>query len=84
MLVEQKFDSTLQDVRNDNSLKFQEFPASFNKTLLCGVTLGTPISYIPSTQRRVVFDTLHGLSHPSKPSKPSKRTTYKLISDRFV
>ena len=46
--------------------------------LLCDVSRQHPRPLVPPGFRRLVFDLLHGLSHPSV------RGTKKLISDRFV
>ena len=47
-------------------------------TLLCDVSTGHPRPIVPASFRKSVFDTIHGLSHPSI------RTTQKLLTDRYV
>ena len=49
-----------------------------NDTLLCDISTGHPRPIVPASFRRTVFDTIHGLSHPSI------RTTQKLLTDRYV
>ena len=46
--------------------------------LLCDVSTGRPRPFIPPTRRRLIFDVIHGLSHPSG------RTTTKLMTEKFV
>ena len=47
-------------------------------TLLCDTSTGHPRPVVPASFHRTVFDTIHGLSHPSI------RTTQKLLTDRYV
>ncbi len=49
-----------------------------NDTLLCDISTGHPRPIVPASFRKTVFDTIHGLSHPSI------RTTQKLLADRYV
>ena len=46
--------------------------------IICDVSHGTPRPVVPPAFRKVVFDSLHGLSHPGI------RATQKLVSARFV
>ena len=46
--------------------------------LLCDVSTGQPRPIVPTSMRRRVFDTVHGLSHPGA------RATKKLIASKFV
>ena len=47
-------------------------------TLLCDVSTGQSMPFVPAAFRRTVFDAIHGLFHPSI------RTTQKLLTDRYV
>ena len=47
-------------------------------TLLCDVSTGKPRPIVPSSFHRQVFEVAHNLSHPGR------RTTQKLISQKFV
>ena len=47
-------------------------------TLLCDVSTGQPRPIVPTSWRRKVFDSVHGLSHPSV------RSTRKLIASKFI
>ena len=58
----------LQDVRFGPS----------DTTLLCDVSTGQPRPIVPAAFRKVVFNGIHGLSHPSI------RATRKLLADRYV
>ena len=49
-----------------------------NTTLLCDVSLGRPRPLVPVSFRRRIFDTLHGLSHPSI------RATRKLVARKYA
>ena len=49
-----------------------------NLMLYCDTSAGKPRIYVPSTLRRQVFDSLHGLSHPGI------RATTRLITQRYV
>ena len=76
---EQKNDPTLDNLKNNTSLKLVEFPVPFSDELyLCDTTTNNPRPYIPFSMRKTVFSHFHNLSHPGK------RTTVKLISERFV
>ena len=48
------------------------------RTIMCDVSTGRTRPYIPQALRRQVFDTIHGLSHPSG------RSTAKLITQKFI
>ena len=48
------------------------------ETLLCDVSTGKPRPVVPHAFRRQLFDTIHGLSHPSV------HTTQKLMTAKFV
>lgn len=61
---EQKSDSTLNDVLADTSLDPQKFLAPLsNRTLYRDIILSR--SHVPPSLRRLVFEHLHGLSHPN-------------------
>ena len=47
-------------------------------TILCDVSTGIPRPYVPADFRRVIFDSLHCLSHPGI------RATQRLITTRYV
>ena len=47
-------------------------------TLLCDTSTGRPRPLVPASRRRLIFDVIHGLSHPSS------RTTTKLMTAKFV
>lgn len=51
---------------------------SSGPSLLCDVSNGHPRPVIPTSHRRLVFDAVHGLSHPGR------RATRKLMAERFV
>ena len=44
----------------------------------CDLSLGLPRPIVPRDYRRIVFDAIHGLSHPGI------RATQKLIASRYV
>ncbi|CAH8534467.1 unnamed protein product [Dicrocoelium dendriticum] len=68
----------LQQLRETNlQVKPIQLPDS-SDVLMCDVSTGKPRPVVPPTYRRIIFDSLHGLSHPGI------RATRKLISDRFV
>ena len=47
------------------SLRLEDVPFSNGSfTLLCDVSTGTPRPVVPKSWRRLVFDTVHSLSHP--------------------
>ena len=61
------------------SLRFKDVPfANGTSTLLCDVSTGVPRPVVPEAWRRLVFDTVHSLSHPGA------RTTKRLVSRKFV
>ena len=52
-------------------------PAS-NATIICNLSTGTPRPFVPQVFRRLVFDSLHSLSHPGV------KTTERLVTSRYV
>lgn len=76
----QRVDDDLQLLRRPGSKIILEKVACGPQKVLvwCDVSSGRPRPVIPEVWRRRVFDTLHGLSHPSI------RTTRRLITDKFV
>ena len=67
------------DVTGDTSLDLRRvsIPAT-DVTLLCEATTGTLRPYVPQKLRRLIFDHLHGLSHPGI------RATQRLIASKYV
>lgn len=60
-------------------LKWEDVPfGDTGRTLLCDVSKKRPRPLIPRALRRQVFDTIHGLSHPSG------RSTARLMTQKFV
>ena len=54
-------------------------PVRFGETqILCDISTGRPRPVVPEPFRRQVFNTVHGLSHPSI------RMTTKLVTQKFV
>jgi hypothetical protein len=80
LAIAQRQDAELPDYRTAISgLVLQDVPLGpVGKTLLCDVSTGHPRPIVPTSWRRHVFDTVHGLSHPSM------RATQTLISAKFV
>ncbi|GFX08952.1 uncharacterized protein K02A2.6 [Trichonephila clavipes] len=76
----QKSDAELLHLQtSDNSLKLEkiEVPGS-DVTLIYDTSMPRPRPFVPASERRQVFNALHGLSHPGS------RATARLISTRFV
>ena len=75
----QPSDADLQTSQtSNNSIKFARIPMPMcTDTLLCDISTGTPRPYVPENFRRIVFDSLHSLSHPGV------RATQRLVTDRF-
>ena len=76
----QQTDPQLQKLTKGNSslsLKLMPAPTT-DVELLCDVSTGSPRPYVPPSFRKVVFDSLHSLSHPGI------RATQKLITACFV
>ena len=64
---------------NNSSFKLKLMPVPTSEdSLQCDSSTGTLRPIVPSTMRRLVFDSLHALSHPGI------RASTKLISERFV
>ena len=62
-----------------SGLVLEDIPlSSTDKTLLCDVSTGHPRPIVPAAWRRHIFDTVHGLAHPSV------RATQTLIASKFV
>jgi cleavage and polyadenylation specificity factor subunit 1 len=61
------------------SLKLVELPLSMaDATIICDVSTDVPRPFVPAAFRRIVFDSLHSLSHPGI------RATQHLITIRYV
>ena len=60
------------------SLKLKNFPVSFSDKFYSDIITGNPRPYIPTSLRKNVFQHLHYLSNSSK------RSTLRLICDRFI
>ncbi|GFY54543.1 hypothetical protein TNIN_441431 [Trichonephila inaurata madagascariensis] len=76
----QKGETELLDLQTiDNSLKLEkiEVPGS-DVALICDTSMSRPRPFVPASERRRVFNALHGLSHPGS------RATDRLISTRFL
>lgn len=77
----QPSDADLQEFVTNASTSLKIEPVTIpgsDVTLLCDVSQRTPRPLVPTTFRRPVFDSLHGLKHPGI------RGTARLISSRFV
>jgi len=76
----QQEDSQLQQLTQSNSslsLKYMPAPTT-DIVLLCDTSTGTPHPYVPLKFCKVIFNSLHNLSHPGV------RATQKLIIAHFV
>ena len=82
MAKAQKLDPQIRALQSspNTSLKIESVPiaCSPTDTILCDTSTGTQRPLIPLDWRRVIFDSMHGLSHPGI------RATQKLITARFV
>ena len=75
--------ATSDDIQNYQSaypsLKIVSMPAhETGPELLCDISTGNPRPIVPHEFRKLVFDTIHNLSHPGRDN------TRKLISQKFV
>ena len=62
-----------------SSLNLQTVPVpASNATIICNLSTGTPRPFVPQVFRRLVFDSLHSLSHPGV------KTTKRLVTSRYV
>ena len=66
MSLAQQSDPAVQAYRTAiTSLRFEDVPFSNGSfTSLCDVSTSTPRPVVPESWRRLVFDTVHSLSHP--------------------
>ena len=80
MAQAQRVDPQIRSLQSSpsSSLKVEPSPLTPNDTILCDVSTGFPRPLVPLPWRRLVFDSLHGLSHPGI------RATQKLITTRYV
>ena len=80
MATAQQVDTEVQAYRTARSgLQVEDVPfGPETTTLLCDVSTGQPRPIVPTSWRRKVFDSVHGLSHPSV------RSTRKLIASKFI
>ncbi|CAH8618677.1 unnamed protein product [Schistosoma mattheei] len=79
MAAAQANDPSCTKAPHSTSLQYQEVPlATTSGTILCDTSTGLPRPIVPSAYRRLVFDALHGLSHPGIAA------TLRLIAARYV
>ena len=76
MAAAQLEDRDLPRIQTDSSLQLQQVPLALSEgsTILCDVSTGVQRPFVPASFRRVIFDVLHSLSHP----------TQRLITHQFV
>jgi transposase InsO family protein len=75
----QTTDIELDTLRHSSSLKLEAVPLNTsNGTIVCDTSRGIPRPVVPQSYRRIIFDTLHNLSHPGI------RASVKLVTSRFV
>ena len=66
-------------IKLSNSLQLKEIPIpGSTTTLICDTSTKTPRPVVPHIFRRIVFNSLHSLSHPSV------RATQRLLTSRYV
>jgi cleavage and polyadenylation specificity factor subunit 1 len=70
--------ATDEPVPPGSSLQFAQVEFSPNCLLLCDTSTGRPRPWVPHGFRRVVFDAIHNLAHPSV------RSTRRLVAEKFV
>ena len=80
MAAVQKEDPEIKQFQGpDSSLSLKALPVPTSEaTILCDVSTGTPRPYVPPKFRRLIFDSLHSLSHPGV------KATQRLITSRYV
>ena len=66
-----------QHVSSSLQLETVPVPAS-DTTIICDISTGTPRPFVPKSFRRIVFNSLHSLSHPGV------RATERLVTARYV
>ncbi|CAH8493835.1 unnamed protein product [Dicrocoelium dendriticum] len=75
----QEGDPEFVQLRSNPSIKISQLPIlNSDSKIYCDISTGKPRPFVPQQYRRIVFDHLHGISHPSI------RATVKLITDRFI
>ncbi|CAH8508541.1 unnamed protein product [Dicrocoelium dendriticum] len=75
----QEDDPEFADLKTNASLKFSQLPiVNSDSKVYCDLSTGKPRPFVPQQFRKLVFDHLHGLSHPGI------RATVKLIADRYI
>ena len=80
MTAAQQEDPEIQQFEAPGSLQsLQPMPVpTSDTTILCDVSTGTPRPYVPSMFRKVIFNSLHSLSHPGV------RATQRIITKCYV
>ena len=80
MAKAQAKDPELDKLRQSStSLKLQTLPVpASTTTIVCDLSTGTPRPYVPQSYRRLVFNSLHSLSHPGV------KATERLVTSRYV
>ena len=66
-----------QHVSSSLQLETVPIPAS-DTTIICDISTGTPRPFVPKSFMRIVFNSLHSLSHPGV------RATERLVTARYV
>lgn len=79
MAAAQAQDTSCIEAARSSSLQCQQVPlATTSGTILCDMSTGIPRPIVPSSHRRLVFDSLHGLSHPGIAA------SLRLVAARYV
>merc|ERR1712035_299109 len=75
----QSQDSDILNAHKNTTLNLAYIPlGNTNTQLLCDTSEGRPRPLVPAPLRKLVFNTIHSLSHPSG------RSTARLLKERFV
>ena len=77
-LEDPQIQKLISNLSNTN-LQFTTVPIpTADATIICNISTGSPRPLVPAQFRKLVFDSLHSLSHPGI------RASQKLIKDRYV
>lgn len=79
LALAQADDPDLPRLRTDTSLRLESIPfLSEGISVLCDVSTGIQRPYVPQRFRRMIFDSLHSMSHPGI------RATQRLVTSHYV
>ena len=77
-LAEEQLKCPPPPLPRNSTLRLERIKMPDGPTILCDTSTGTPRPWVTPSFRKIVFDMIHGLAHPSR------RATIKLVKQKYV